>query len=78
MGRKIVDAKKGLDGRISQVKLEGNKNYTSVDKAIEMTEKGLIEAVTVTQNDGSKHIRSPGNGSTNDNLGTMADNNKDQ
>lgn len=73
MARKITDAKRGSDGNIDKVKLEGNKTYTSVTKAVEMAEKGLIDAVPVTKSDGSQHIRSPSNGSTKDNLGTLAD-----
>ncbi|MEJ7623767.1 MAG: hypothetical protein WKF34_07220 [Pyrinomonadaceae bacterium] len=37
--RKIVDAKEDADKRISAVKLEGNKTFTQIEKAIDMTKK---------------------------------------
>lgn len=76
MSRDIIDAKSDDNGKITQVKIDGNTNFTSVEKAIDMAEKGKLNVVVVDKKDGSKHIRSNGNSSKSDNLGSMAEKNK--
>lgn len=71
--KRVVDAKQGDDGNISHVKLEGNQNYTRIDKAIEMAEKGKLEnAHAVTKQDGSQYLRTNPDSKTQNNLDTMA------
>ena len=41
--RKIVDARADEDGIITHVKLDGNTNFTSVDVAIPMADRGDID-----------------------------------
>ena len=45
--RKVVDAKQDNQGNISHVKLNGNKNWTPVDKAIDMAEQGKLGSVDI-------------------------------
>jgi hypothetical protein len=71
--RKVTDARQDEDGNISHVQLDGNRKFTSVDKAVEMAEQGRIaNAHSVTKRDGSKYLRSNPNSKSNDNLDEMA------
>jgi hypothetical protein len=71
--RKVVDARQGDDGNVSHVKLEGNQNFTRIDRAIEMAEKGKLENVhVVNQQDGSQYLRTNPDGEIQNNLDTMA------
>jgi hypothetical protein len=71
--RKVVDARQGDDGNVSHVKLEGNQNFTRIDRAIEMAEKGKLENVhVVNQQDGSQYLRTNPDGEIQNNLTTMA------
>ncbi len=71
--RKVVDERQGDDGNVSHVKLEGNQNFTRIDRAIEMAEKGKLENVhVVNQQDGSQYLRTNPDGEIQNNLDTMA------
>jgi len=71
--RRIVDAREDEDGNISHVLLDGNQNFTPVEKAIEMTEGGKIEGVHVVhRQDGIEFLRTNPDGDKDNNLDTMA------
>jgi hypothetical protein len=70
--RKIVDARADSDGNITDVKLEGNQNFTSLETAIDMTKQGLVDAVVVTPKDAKQHLRTRPDGKTQNNLDDMA------
>jgi len=72
--KKIIDAKNDEKGNISHVKLKGNRNYMSLDKAIEMTEQGKIDAVVVKPSNGDKHLRTRPDSTSSNNLDDMAEN----
>ncbi|WP_417552049.1 DUF3892 domain-containing protein [Marinomonas fungiae] len=69
--RKVVDARKDKKGNIESVLLEGNKNFTSLSKAIDMTENGQVDLVVVHTDD-KKHLRTRPNDKKKDNLDDMA------
>jgi len=71
--RRIVDAREDKDGNISHVLLDGNKNFTPKEKAIEMTDKGKVEgAHVVHRQDGTEFLRTNPDGDKDNNLDTMA------
>lgn len=70
--RKIVDAKADPKGNITDVKLEGNQNFTSLETAIKMTKQGLVDAVVVTPKDAKQHLRTRPDDKTKNNLDDMA------
>jgi hypothetical protein len=71
--RRIVDAREDEDGNISQVRLDGNKNFTSKEKAIEMTDEGKVKgAHVVHRRDGTEFLRTNPDGDKDNNLDTMA------
>lgn len=75
--RKIVDAKADAKGNISHVKLQGNSNFTPIDTAVRMADKGAIAgAHAVHTASGKSHLRTNPNGRTGDNLDTMAGDDK--
>jgi len=45
--KKIVGAKADKKGTITHVKIEGNQNFTPIKKAIELTERGIVDLVVV-------------------------------
>jgi len=69
--RTIVNAKKGSNGNISMVLLNGNTRHTSLKTAIRMQEQGTLDAVTVTRNKKS-HLRSRPDGIRQNNLDELA------
>ena len=72
-GRKIVDAKNNNDGTTKSVLLEGNTNFTSNEKAIEMTKRGLIDAVYVKPSKNAKeYIRTRPDSKTKNNIDELA------
>ncbi len=72
-GKTIVDAREDSEGNISGVLLEGNKTFTPIQTAIDMTKRGQINAVYVRESEHAKeHIRSPPDGKTGNNLDEMA------
>ncbi|MEG4445815.1 DUF3892 domain-containing protein [Microcoleus sp. AT9_B5] len=73
--RRIVDAREDKDGNISDVLLDGNKRFTPIEKAIELTEKGKVEgAHVVHRQDGTEFLRTNPDGDKDNNLDTMAKN----
>ncbi|MCW4629588.1 MULTISPECIES: DUF3892 domain-containing protein [Marinomonas] len=70
--RKVVDAKRDKNGNITDVLLEGNKNFTSTEKALGMTKSGLIDLVVVKRKD-KEHLRTRPDGKKGNNLDEMAD-----
>ena len=70
--RKVVDAKSDKKGNITDVLLEGNKNFTSAEKALEMTKSGTVDLVVV-KSMGKEHIRTRPDEKKGNNLDEMAD-----
>jgi pyoverdine/dityrosine biosynthesis protein Dit1 len=56
--KKITKVRKDKSGNIAKVKLDGNTTFTSLKRAVEMAEKGLLDAVPVKTKDNKKHLRS--------------------
>lgn len=73
--RDISDAKKGKDGTISHILFKNNKNYTKIEKAIEMVNQGKIElgnAHVVRTKDGNSYLRTNPDRELGNNLSEMA------
>ncbi len=71
--RKIVDARADSEGDISHVLFEGNTNFTPVEQAIPIAERGDVEnAHVVHAGDKKVHLRTNPNNKTGDNLDDMA------
>jgi len=71
--KEIVDAKADSDGDITHVKFRGNQNYTSVDTAIPMADRGEIENTHVVRRNGAKtHLRTNADANKSNNLDDMA------
>ena len=69
----IIDAKADSDGDITHVKFKGNTNFTSVDKAIPMADRGDVDNVHVVRRKGAKaHLRTNPDGTKGNNLDNMA------
>lgn len=72
--RKVVDARQDEKGNISHVRLEGNRNYTPVDTAINMAKRGdLANAHAVTRRDGKEYLRTNPDKKASNNLDEMAE-----
>ena len=71
--RKVVDARQDQESNISHVRLDGNHNFTPIDKAIEMGKQNKLEnAHTVTKKDGTEYLRSNPDSRSGNNLDEMA------
>jgi hypothetical protein len=70
--KKIIEAKADQKGNIIAVKLKGNKTFTPLKTAIQMTEQGKIDAVVVKPKDAKKHLRTRPDKKTNNNLDELA------
>jgi hypothetical protein len=71
--RKVVDARADSEGNITQVKLEGNTNFTSVEKAMELADRGeLANAHSVRRLNAKPHLRANPDGKKSNNLDDMA------
>lgn len=71
--RKIVAARADKKGNITHVKLDRNTNYTSVEVAIPMADRGEIDNTHVVRAPGKKtHLRTNPDGRTGNNLDDMA------
>jgi outer membrane protein assembly factor BamA len=68
----VVDAKDDQKGNITHIKIEGNQNFTSIKKAIELTEKGIINLVVVKPSKAKVHLRTRPDGITSNNLDDLA------
>jgi len=72
--RKVVDARQDKKGNISHVLLDGNQNYTPINKAVEMAENGKIEnAHTVRPKGRDPYLRTNPDCRSNNNLDSMAE-----
>lgn len=71
--KKIVDAKADAEGDIEAVRFQGNKKFTSVDKAIEMADRDEIENAHAVRRKGAKpHLRTNPDKKKSNNLDDMA------
>ena len=71
--RKVVDARADSEGDITQVLIEGNTTFTSVEKAMEMADRGVLSnAHTVRRRNAKPHLRTNPDRSTANNLDEMA------
>lgn len=74
MTRKVIDARNASDGTVSHVLLEGNTNFTPVDTAMRMADRGELENVHVVRRENAKpHLRTNPDGQAANNLDTMAE-----
>jgi len=71
--KKIIDAKADPKGNITKVKIEGNTTFTPLKKAIEMAEKGQIDAVAVHPKNAKSHLRTRPDSKEKNNLDYMAE-----
>ena len=73
MPKKIVDAKAESDGDITAVLFEGNRNFTPLETAIRMAERGEIENAHVSHTgEGRPYLRTNPDGEKGNNLDHMA------
>lgn len=73
-GRKVIDAKNASDGTISHVKIAGNTNWTPVETAMRMADRGeLSNAHSVNRENAKPHLRSNPDKSERNNLDSLAD-----
>ena len=71
--KRIVDARADSEGDITHVKFRGNTNFTPVDTAMRMADRGEIaNAHTVRRENAKPHLRTNPDGSKGNNLDTMA------
>jgi len=71
--RRVIDARPDEKGNIKQVKIEGNTNFTPVDRAIEMAKRGELKNVHAVDREGAKpHLRSNPDSQKSNNLDDMA------
>lgn len=71
--RKIVDARADSKGNIESVRFDGNSNFTSLETAMRMADRGEIDgAHTVYARDKKPHLRTNPDRSTANNLDKMA------
>lgn len=73
MAKKIVDAKADSKGNITSVRFQGNSNFTPVDTAIRMADRGEVaNAHAVHPSTGSSYLRSNPDGKSRNNLDYLA------
>lgn len=71
--RKIVDARADSEGDITHVLFQGNRRFTSVERAIPIVDRGGVENTHVVRaRDKKVHLRTNPNGFVRDNLDDMA------
>lgn len=71
--RKVVDARAGSDGNITHVRLDGNTNFTNLETAMRMADRGeLSNAHSVRRENAKPHLRTNPDGRSVNNLDTMA------
>lgn len=71
--RVIVDARADSEGDITHVKFQGNRNYTPVEVAIPMADRGEIKNTHVVRASDKKiHLRTNADGRKSNNLDDMA------
>jgi Protein of unknown function (DUF3892) len=73
--RKVVVARADKEGDITHVKLDGNTNFTSVEKAMELGDRGEIKnAHTVRRKNTKPHLRTSHDKKKSNNLDDMPGN----
>lgn len=71
--KRIIDAKADSDGDITHVKFNGNKNFTPVERAIKMAERGdIANAHAVHPTGRDPYLRTNPDGNKRNNLDDMA------
>lgn len=71
--RKVVDAISDTKGNITKVKIEGNVNFTSIEKAIEMCKNDKLEGVNVSKDkSGNEYLRTNADEKIENNLDELA------
>lgn len=71
--KKVVNARADKDGNITHVLLDGNQNFTPIEKAIEMADRGDISnAHSVRRRNAKTHLRMNPDGKQSNNLDDMA------
>lgn len=71
--RKVVDARAGSDGNITHVRLDGNSNFTGLEAAMRMADRGDISnAHSVRRENAKPHLRTNPDGRSANNLDTLA------
>ena len=74
--RQIVDARADSEGDITHVLFKGNTQYTPVEQAIPIAERGEIENTHVVHaRDKKVHLRTNADGQKSNNLDDMAGDN---
>lgn len=74
MARRIIKTIKNKDGVLDKFLLEGNSNFTSKKKIVEMAENGNIQNVLVCVSvNNKKYVKSKPDKFKGNNLGEMAD-----
>jgi hypothetical protein len=72
-GRKIVDARADEKGNIAAIKFQGNRNFTSVERAISIVERESSPNNHVVRRSGGKpHLRTNPDDRKANNLDEMA------
>lgn len=71
--KKIVGAKSDSEGNITAVKIEGNKTFTPLERAMRMADQEKIDAVAVRPTKAKPHLRTRPDGDKKNNLDTLAD-----
>ena len=75
MSKQVIDARADAAGNITHIKSEGNKNFTPINIAIKMAQKGAFSNIhVVTTKNGSTYLRSNPDHLTKNNLDEMAKN----
>lgn len=75
--KKVIETKKDEDGDIISVKFEGNQQFTSSEKAMEMIDNGWeLEGIHIVNNQNgiqekNRWLRSNRNSDTKDNLDNL-------
>lgn len=72
-GRKVVDARADSKGNITHVRLEGNQNFTGLETAIRLADRGELSNAHSVRREGAKpHLRTNPDGRRGNNLDDMA------
>lgn len=72
-GRKVIDARADTKGNITHVRIEGNQNFTPLETAMRMADRGDISNAHSVRPSGAKdHLRTNPDGKKSNNLDDMA------
>ena len=73
MVKRVIDARADNEGNIEAVRFEGNSNFTSVERAVEMADRGQVEnAHAVHPKGGAAYLRSNPDDKRGNNLDDLA------